>query len=327
MKYTLKLILLLLVACNLFAQQQAAKPLFRDPIYDGAADPVVIYHKKEKTWLMFYTNRRASINDSTGVAWVHGTPIGVAASKDGGATWQYRDTVRIDYKVGNDTYWAPEIIEHKGLYHIYLTHVPGIFKNWNAPRAILHLTSKNLMDWHYESTLKLASDKVIDAAVFRLPNKKWGMWYNNERDKKSTYYAESDDLYHWTEKGKAIGDRGEGPKVFRWKDKYWLINDPWKGLGVYSSDDLVTWNKQANTILGEAGTGLDDGVIGGHADVVVNHDKAYIFYFTHPGRTKGKEKLGGFEQRRSSIQVAELQYKDSEITCDRNAPTYIKLTQ
>ena len=35
-------------------------PLFRDPIYDGAADPTIIWNPKEKAWWIFYTNRRAS---------------------------------------------------------------------------------------------------------------------------------------------------------------------------------------------------------------------------------------------------------------------------
>lgn len=31
----------------------APRPLYRDPIYDGAADPVVIWNKKEKNGLCF----------------------------------------------------------------------------------------------------------------------------------------------------------------------------------------------------------------------------------------------------------------------------------
>src|SRR3990170_335634 len=53
----------------------ASKPLFRDPIYDGAADPVVIWNQKEKKWFMFYTNRRANVKDLIGVTWVHGSNI------------------------------------------------------------------------------------------------------------------------------------------------------------------------------------------------------------------------------------------------------------
>ncbi|MEY8745235.1 hypothetical protein AB9M62_38850 [Bacillales bacterium AN1005] len=35
-------------------------PLFRDPIYDGAADPVVVWNHVEQAWWMIYTNRRAT---------------------------------------------------------------------------------------------------------------------------------------------------------------------------------------------------------------------------------------------------------------------------
>ena len=46
----------------------AAKPLFHDPVFDGAADPTVIWNKKEKLWFMFYTNRRATAPGETAVA-------------------------------------------------------------------------------------------------------------------------------------------------------------------------------------------------------------------------------------------------------------------
>ena len=50
------------LSANLFAQKNAApKPLFDDPVYHGAADPVIIYNKAKKKWWMLYTNRRASI--------------------------------------------------------------------------------------------------------------------------------------------------------------------------------------------------------------------------------------------------------------------------
>ena len=60
----------------------AAKPLFRDPVYDGAADPTIIWNQKEKKWFMFYTNRRANAKGLDGVSWVHGTRIGIAESAD-----------------------------------------------------------------------------------------------------------------------------------------------------------------------------------------------------------------------------------------------------
>jgi hypothetical protein len=304
----------------------AAKPLFRDPVYDGAADPVVCWNKQEKKWFMFYTNRRANVQEARGVSWVHGTPIGIAESSDGGATWKYRGTANIDYKKGDDTYWAPEVVEYQGTYHMYLSYVPGIFNDWNHPRDILHLTSTNLLDWKYQSTLKLSSNRVIDACVLQMPNGIWRMWYNNETDRKSIYYADSSDLYTWRDGGKVIGDQpGEGPNVFQWKNRYWMIVDVWDGQGVYSSDDAVNWTRQKENLLQKGGIGPDDTTRGHHADVVVSGDRAYLFYFTHPGRAGEGEKKDSTEQRRSSVQVVELEYNDGQLTCDRDKPVSIQL--
>lgn len=301
----------------------AAKPLYRDPVYDGAADPVVIWNREEKRWFMFYTNRRANAPGLDGVTWVHGTRIGIAESLDGGATWQYRDTCAIPRKLKDDTHWAPEVIWYNGLYHMYLTYVPGIFKDWNHPREIIHLTSSNLINWHYESTLNLATKKVIDACVMQLPDGTWRMWYNNETDHKSIYYADSKDLYNWEDKGKAVHDQpGEGPKVFQWKNKYWMVTDVWHGLALYTSEDLIAWQRIPGNLLEIPGTGKDDQAEGHHCDVVVNNGRAYMFYFTHPGRGASAE---GNDTRRSSIQVVELKYKNGRIVCDRNAATYIDL--
>lgn len=304
----------------------APKPLFADPVYNGAADPVVIWNKKKQLWFMLYTNRRATMKDTTGVKWVHGTRIGIAESKDG-SIWKYVDTANINYRpVADYTHWAPEVIENNGIYHMYLTYVPGIFDNWNHPRNIIHLTSEDLINWQYQSRLPLANDKVIDACVFHLLDGGWRMWYNNERAGKSIFYADSKDLYHWVDKGKAIQARGEGPKVFRWQHTYWMIIDVWKGMEVYQSDDLLTWKKQAARILEEPGKGKDDQAIGGHCDVVVNNGHAYVFYFTHPGRAKSNPApASSVEARRSVIQLAELKYENGMVTVNRDEPVYIKL--
>ena len=307
--------------------KQAAKPLFRDPVYDGAADPTIIWNNKEKKWFMFYTNRRANATGLDGVTWVHGTRIGIAESSDGGATWKYRDTCDIQYRLTDYTHWAPEVVENKGLYHMFLTYVPGVFSDWNHPRWIIHLTSKNMIHWKFISKINLSSDRCIDACVFRLPDRTWRMYYNNEKDGKSIYYADSPDLYSWTDSSKkVVGDRaGEGPNVFRWKGKNWMAVDNWNGIGIYSSDDFITWKRQDKNILQIPGSGIDDQVMGGHPDIVVNGDKAYIFYFTHPGRTVENHGKDGSEQRRSSIQVAELEYLDGQITCNRDKPVFIQL--
>lgn len=330
----LKIVHLLLVLVCLSCKTQenttsknslADKPLFRDPIFDGAADPSIVWNKKEKKWFMFYTNRRAKDTTLSGVAWVHGTKIGIAESKDG-AHWTYKGTCHINYKIENATHWAPDVLEHNGTYHMYLTIVPGVFEDWYHPRYIIHLTSENLVDWDFQSKLNLASERCIDADVFQLPNGTWRMYYNNENDGKSIYYADSPDLYQWKDSGKkVINDRGEGPVVFRWKGKNWMMNDAWRGLGVYYSEDFENWKRQENNILRTPGTGTDDKVKGGHPDVIVQGDKAYVFYFTHPGRTPENDGKDNYETRRTSIQVAELEYVDGKIFCNRNKPVYINL--
>jgi len=302
----------------------APKPLYRDSLYDGAADPVIVWNKQQQTWYMFYTNRRANQPQLDGVTWVHGTRIGIATSKDG-ANWKYLDTADIQYRpVADYTHWAPEVMEHNGLYHMYLTYVPGVFTDWKHPRDIVHLTSTDLRHWKFESVVKLASERVIDACVIARPGGGWRMWYNNELDKKSIYYADSDDLYHWTDKGKAVGDRGgEGPKVFYWKEYYWMLVDNWAGMSLYRSKDVTLWEKQPERILEQPGTGAEDGANGGHADVLVNGGRAYVYYFIHPGKNHPTD---GYEKRRSLIQVAELSLTNGWITCDRNAPAKIQLS-
>ncbi len=326
------IILAFLLFLPLFAQsnQKAAKkniadkPLFRDPIFDGAADPTLIWNQKEKKWFMYYTNRRANIGGN-GVSWVHRTPIGIAESSDG-AHWKYKVNCNINYVLKDVTYWAPDVIKYKNTYHMYLTIVPGVFEDWHHPRTIIHLTSKNLIDWDFQSELNLASERCIDASVIRLSNGTWRMFYNNEKEDKSIYYADSSDLYNWVDSGKKIiKERGEGPKVFQWKGKNWLITDSWNGLSVYSSKDFLNWNRQEKNILQIPGIGEDDKVMGGHPDVIVSGDKAYIFYFTHPGRTPENKGKDNYETRRSSIQVAELEYSNGEISCNRDKPVRINL--
>ncbi len=303
----------------------ADKPLFRDPVHDGAADPVLCWNRAEGKWFMFYTNRRANVPNTPGVTWVHGTRIGIAESLDGGATWKYRGTADIDYGQGEYTHWAPDVIEHNGTYHMYLSFVPGIFADWNAPRDIIHLTSKDLLKWKYESTLKLASNKVIDATVLQLPDGTWRMWYKNEGDNSWLYCADSPDLFTWSNRGMAIGDQScEGAKAFRWKGRYWMVVDVWDGLGVYSSNDCQNWTQQKDNLLREPGKIPTDRGRGGHPDVVVSGDRAFLFYFIHQGG-QDADPNDPYARRRSLIQVVELEYRDGQLSCDRDKPTYIQL--
>lgn len=313
----------------------ASRPLFRDPVHDGAADPVVIWNHRTRTWWMFYTNRRAKDLSIPEIAWVHGTRLGVAESTDGGATWTYRGVAKIDLpaEYGTEaevTHWAPELVFHEGVYHMYLTVVPGVFTDWNHPRALVHLTSPDLEAWTYRSTLKLTSHRVIDACVVRLPSGKWRMWYNDEVADKAINLAESDDLFAWRDCGLVTlpGRRaGEGPKVFRLGDAWWMIVDEWRGQAVYRSTDTTTWERQpGENLLAAPGVGEDDGGRGHHADVVVSEGRAWIFYFSPGEITVGVEPPPGTNTRRTTIHVAELVLGDDGwLSCDRDAPADIRL--
>jgi hypothetical protein len=291
-------------------------PLFRDPIYDGAADPVVIWNRQAKEWWMIYTNRRAT-QEGPKYGWVHGTDLGVASSSDGGSTWLYRGTLEgLETEWGRNTFWAPEIIWHDGLYHMYVTYVHGVPVDWTGKARIRHYTSPDLIRWEFQSTLGISEENVIDACVYQLPNGMFRMWFKQWNH---TYAAESKDLYDWQPIGPVITERGhEGPNVFRLSGYYWLIIDEWRGQGVYRSDDLQTWERNG-IILDQPGKREDDETIGLHADVVVQGEEGYIFYFTHPGRVNGHNKdSNSYELRRSSIQVAKLEVVDGVLTCDRD---------
>ena len=217
----------------------------------------------------------------SGVAWVHVTRIGIAESADAGRTWRYRGTADIELPSalgGNDpTYWAPDVFTAPdGTHHMFLTVVPGVFETWEHARTIVRLTSDDLLHWRNARPLALASDRVIDACVAPLPDGGWRLWYNNERDHKSIYHADSADLQTWIDRGKSpgVGERpGEGPYVFEWRGHHWMLVDLWKGLGVYRSDDLTHWTAQPGELLGRPGLGPDDGVNGGHPGLVVSNDR------------------------------------------------------
>lgn len=304
-------------------------PLFRDPIYDGAADPTVVWNRQERAWWIVYTQRRANV-DAQKVAWVHGSDIGIASSSDGGQTWVYRGVLKgLEFEWGRNTFWAPAVIWQRDTYHLYLAYIRGVPHDWSGERSIIHYTSRNLLDWHCESTLSLTSNRVIDPCVHVLPNGLWRMWYKDEGHGSHIYWADSNDLYDWRAGDAAITDREqEGPIVFRWHGYYWMLTDPWTGLGVYRSEDARTWTRQEN-ILNTPGRRLDDGAKGQHPDVVAQGDDAYVFYFTHPQSNEQiKESVAEvqpYAKRRTSLQVAKLDFQNGKLVCDRDEPFHLHL--
>jgi beta-xylosidase len=276
---------------------------------------------------MFYTNRRADLatTDTKDVSWVHQTRIGIAVSRDEGAHWTYKGIARIPYGGEDYTQWAPDIVYDSGTYHMFLTIVPGTFKNWDAAREIVHLTSPDLESWKFIGKLELSSDRVIDPSLYRLADGTWRLWYKDERDHSHIHYAESKDLNQWVAKGPVITERGsEGPKIFRWHGQYWMIVDMWKGLAVYRSDDTLHWTAQAERLLDVPGHTATDRSLGHHCDVVVNGDRAFLFYFTHQ---EGLDEVATLPHsaQRTVLQVAELGFADGKLTADRDAAAHVAL--
>ncbi|UZK64690.1 glycoside hydrolase family 43 [Sphingomonas sp. M1-B02] len=301
----------------------APVPLFRDPVHDGAADASTVYDAATREWVLFYTNRRADLKltDPKDVSWVHGTAIGVARSKDG-AAWRYGGTAAIPASCTGATLWAPEVQRFGDTWHMWLTVVPGVFKDWNAPRFLVHLTSRDLKTWECGERLDLGSDRVIDASVVALPGGGYRLWFNDERAGKAIRYADSPDLKRWTVKGTAVSTPGEGPKAFRWKRRWWLISDAWKGLLVQSSTDATNWTAQPGHLLGEAGTRPTDRAKAQHPDVIVAGERAYLIYFVHQS---GEGAADPNWARRSLLQIAELKEEGGAIRVDRSAPVTVRL--
>lgn len=324
---TLKLVgLCVCMSCSLqfaMAQQQAPTPLYSDPIYDGAADPVMIWNREEKAWWMLYTARRANA-PTEDVSAYYGTNIGVASSEDHGITWTFRGYLDLEFEKGWNTFWAPDVVYHNGTYHMYVSYIRGVRNHWGGQSRIYHYTSKNLWDWKMEEPLVLSSNQVIDASLFQLENGNWRIWYKDDSLGGLTMMSESTDLKNWKtgEQPTIGGGAHEGPKIFKFKGYYWMLTDEWKGLRVYRSSDLNVWEKQG-LILNDASDRPLDRPTGAHGDVLAFEDKAYVFYFTHPGRDKHMEPKPEntfHENHRTSIQVAPLLFENGTLKAPRNKP-------
>jgi hypothetical protein len=303
----------------------APAPLYRDPIHDGAADPSIVWVESEKAWLMYYTNRRANVL-TAGVSWAYGTQIGIAKSTDGGRNWEYLGVCQgLGRGRQAETFWAPHVFLHDGTFHMIVTYIPRIGGNghWGGKGQLAHYTSRDGENWTDLGFVDVGSDNIIDPAVVRLDDGRWLLVFRDDNAGVKTARCVSEDLRTWKRLEGVTGDRAhEGPVIFQWRGKYWLLCDEWRGLGVYVSDDGIDYTHH-NVILNTPGKRREDNVNGAHPGVAVVGDRAFVFYFTHPGRVPGvpAESSPGtstYEHNRSSIQVAELEIIDGKLTVDRD---------
>lgn len=295
--YTL-LILLFLFGLNIFGQKlilPESQPFFNDTIWQGAADPTILWNPVKKEFYIWYTQRRANLEKGDGVEWMHGSSIGIAASKDGKA-WRYVGICSGNEGLGSAekkgvTWWAPSVIYDGKLFHMYVSYVPGIFRDWNAKRFIKHFTSIDGDHWVYQATLSLSSEHCIDACVYKLKNK-WMMVYKDEKNDNHTWMAESNDLYHWKVLGAVIKDVGhEAPYVWKERKNYYMIVDAWdKGLRIYESKNGISdWQYFCT-------------VDGCHPAIFRNAGKSYIIF--HSGFNSQNEKC-------TALYIKELKYYDN----------------
>ncbi|MFJ2543527.1 hypothetical protein [Microbacterium sp. NPDC087589] len=306
------------------------RELYRDPVYDGATDPRVVIDA-HGLWWMFYTQRRASLEDAgPGVSWIHGSRIGVATSRDG-VDWHYDGTLEpaasdLVLEPGpppaevDRTHWAPEVVWDGERWRMYLTEIDGIPDRWPGfARSIVEYVSDDLRQWSRRGPLSLSSDRVIDAAVARTPDGLWRLWCKDEAADSITMVSSSPDLAGWSLDGVAIGGRPhEGPTVFELGGFWWLIVDEWRGMGVYRSDDGTDWKRQGEedaVILDHLPTGGH----GNHGAHVRDGDDLWFYFFGTAQAAPGHVATG--EQRRSAVYRVRLVVAAENLIVEESNPT------
>ncbi|MEL7119359.1 MAG: family 43 glycosylhydrolase [Bacteroidota bacterium] len=349
MKFWNQLIIYCFLSIFLFTcQSKVPSPLFIDSNYHGSADPEIIWNEAEQQWYIYYTARRPALENT----WLR-TPIGVITSKDL-INWSFKGYCKFDGEGGSkdedETFWAPAIIAHQDKLHMFVTYKPDTTTTlgpWGGPGAIIHYEAP-LTDpidgWKKVGNMHSDSLITIDASVYQTGSE-FHVWYKGKvkgNKKNELFHLTSKDLYNWESQGFSKSDvfnaqvTGSGfeeaPYIFQWQDQYWLITDPHKGLFVYQSTDGENWNFQGS-ILKEGGTRKFDSTMARHCSVAVIEDRAFIFYHVEPWRQyEADPKLGKkiptyeqpLENRRCVLQMAELEWVDGKIVCDRNKSVFLK---
>lgn len=302
----------------------APAPLFQCPVTDGAACPRVIWNPLEKAWFMFYQprNKNAVLKEDKALSFCFGTDIGIASSKDNGQTWLYRGIAEgLEFEPGRNSWSFPEVEYLDGVFHLWCQYDVGWPADFHHTSQIVHYTSKDLWHWEYDKMVKEDDHRKNSMEVYRLPNGKWRMYYN---DNTVLNMMESDNLYDWKYIGKSVDDLHNSTNVFKLGGWYWMTIDTYDGFSIWKSKDCLDWEHQNYKIFSGDGVRTGDGSHSHHSGVVEMKDKVYMFYYCHSERTSESgilDKIHGEPHlRRSVIQVAQITEKDGRLIGTRNEP-------
>jgi len=323
-------------------------PIFTDPNYQGSCDPEIVWNDQLHRYFIYYTARKGNQENT-----FLGTPIGVISTADL-VNWDFEGYCKFDgvggKKDARETFWAPAIIAHDSFLHLFVTYKSDTLPvkgPWGGPGKIVHYKtpSNNPIDgWMKVEDMHDPEINALDATVYESEGL-FHVWYKGKLEgaaKNELFHLVSTDMKKWENRGfsqsdvfneKATGsDFEEAPYIFQWKNSFWLITDPHNGFFVYQSADGENWKFQG-TILKESGTRSLDNSIARHCSVVVKDDRAFIFYHVEPWRRydlekkQGNERVPIFKQpvgnRRSVLQMAELELQSGRIVCNRNKQIYL----
>ena len=334
---TILVLLMALMGCS-EKKVTVHKPLFTDPNYGGSCDPEIVYNAFDNSYYIYYTARR-SHKENTFLQ----TPIGVASSKNL-VDWNFEGYCKFDgkhnTKDADATFWAPAIISTKDSLHMFVTYKSDTLTTrgmWGGRGAIVHYaTALNnpINGWKKRTVMHDSTMTTLDASAYWVDDVAH-LWFMSRPLKKlekgyTLVHKTTRDFNNWQTLAQDLGDvynkpvtsitYEEAPYIFRWKGQFWLITDPHKGFAVYHSKDAAHWKFQG-FILSEPGKGKMDTARGRHGSVLIDeNDRAFLFYHVEYNRQYGKTSIikQPLKNRKSAIQMVELQLKNGKIIADRD---------
>ena len=271
---------------QLLCSASAALPFYRDPLFDGAHDPEIVWNEQENCyWLLYLQNRyNIPLSDPAPLGQTSLTDIGLASSPDGGRSWVYRGVAegldvpaskRADklppsgtQQYGGATWWRPAVTRANGTYHAFwVMWEPGrgmwgpdnsanpsctkdcANANWN----VVHYTSDNLKQWRYNQTVRRDSF-AYDSDVFRLADGRYILFSSGQTRavRGNPKPLQSRDLFHWepcTDLEMQV-DIDEGPHA-TWND----MTIRWRGYSYVNWDGSAHFGSDRPNMLRTADGG------------------------------------------------------------------------